>query len=83
MQIKIQKTIEEFKEIQFPYYTKSENGVLYAHYSENECVMVTPFLITILTTQNGYEHPAINEHEFEKGFSNVMTKILIMTNHPL
>lgn len=83
MQILINKTIQESREINFPYFTKSENGVFYGHYSPTQCVMISHYLITILTTQNGFEHSEIKQTEFEQAFNKSMTEILTITNNPL
>jgi len=85
MQILINKTIQESKEIQFPYFTQSPNGTMYGHYSESECIMLGPYSnqIAVLRNEKGYEYPEIKQNEFEQAFNKVMTQILTITNNPL
>lgn len=85
MIIKFKKTTETEKEIVFPYFTQSEHGTMYGHYTESECIMLGPYTnqIAVLKNEKGYEFPEIKQTEFEQTFNKVMTTILTITNNPL
>ena len=85
MIIKVKTETEIDKEITLPYFTRSEYGTLFGHYSETETIMVSSSRsqVSILGATNGFEYPEIKQTEFESGFNKAMTNILKITNNPI
>lgn len=85
MIIKIKTTTETEKEIQFPYFTKSDYGTYFGHYKPEQCIMIASdsHSISILYATNGYDCPEIKQFEFEQKFNETMTQILTLANNPI
>lgn len=83
MLIKINKQIEKTIEINFPYFTQSDNGNSFAHYSPNLCIMVginAMPSITLLKHSNGLEFEPISETNFMIAFNEAQSQILSTLN---
>jgi len=82
MIIKVKTTTEVEKEINFPYFTASEYGTHFGHYTETECIMVASDLcsVSILVGSNGLDCAEIKQHQFEHKFNEAMTRILALAN---
>lgn len=65
-------TTTEQKEIQLPYFTKSEGGCYYAQTKENICICVDHNSIRLYNFENGCEFPEISANEFYREFDRAV-----------
>ena len=85
MIIKFKTTTETEKEINFPYFTRSEYGTMFGHYAEDQCIMISSARdqINILKGADGFDCPEVNQWEFELQFNITMTNILSIQNNQI
>lgn len=83
MIIKVKTTTETEREINFPYFTQSEHGTIYGHFSEKKCVVVASDLkqVILLESANGLEYAECSQHLFEKKFNDAMSLFLNITEN--